>query len=125
MTKKAERGPLPWFRMYHEIIDDEKVRLIAFEDRWHYVAILACKCKGILDDNADPAMLTRKLAVKLGVQIRELDEIHRRLMEVDLVDEHWQPVGWNKRQRASDKDVTAAERQRRYRERMGKTVSNA
>lgn len=110
-------GPFPWFRMYHEIVDDEKLRLIAFEDRWHYVAILACKCKGIID-TSDPAILDRKLAVKLGVQLRELDEIHRRLMEVELVDEHWQPTGWANRQRRSDKDSTAAERQRRYRKRQ-------
>lgn len=100
MTDRAQ--PLPWFRMYHEAVDDEKLRLLAFEDRWHYVAILCCKAKGLLDGGADQAMRDRKLAVKLGVQTRELDEIKRRLMEVDLVDENWQPKSWSKRQYKSD-----------------------
>jgi len=107
---------MPWLRLYTEIIDDEKIRLLAFEDRWHYVAILCCKRKGILDDNmVDPRMLDRKLAVKLGVQERELGEIKRRLMEVGLIERNWQPKGWDKRQFKSDHD--AAERQRRSRAR--------
>lgn len=105
---------LPWFRMYTEAVDDEKLRLLAFEDRWHFVAILCCKSAGIIDDECDPQMRERKLAVKLGVQLRELDEIHRRLSEVGLVDADWQPHGWRKRQFSSD---NAAERMKRYRER--------
>lgn len=104
---------LPWFRMYTEIIDDEKIRLLAFEDRWHYVAILACKGKGILDEKQEPQMLARKLSVKLGLQLRELDEVHRRLMEVGLVDKHWQPVAWDSRQFKSD---SSKERVRKHRE---------
>ena len=113
MTKRAQ--PLPWFRMYHEAVDDEKLRLLAFEDRWHYVAILCCKCAGIIDSNTDPAMLERKLSVKMGVQVRELEEIKRRLMEVNLIDENWQPESWDKRQFRSDHST---ERVRKHRQKQ-------
>lgn len=106
---------LPWFRLYTETVDDEKLRLLAFEDRWHYIAILCCKGKGMLDANEDWSLMQRKLVVKLGVQLRELDEIHRRLSEVGLVDNEFQPIGWRRRQFKSDHD--GSERMRRARER--------
>jgi len=68
---------LPWFRMYHRIIDDEKIRLLAFEDRWHFVAICCLK-------------------------VRVLDEISRRLAEVGLIDGHLNPVAWDELQYKSD-----------------------
>lgn len=76
--------PLKWFRMYAESVDDEKLRLLAFEDRWHFVALLCCKAQGLLDGE-DPLM-RRKVAVKLGLAMRELDECARRLAEVGLID---------------------------------------
>jgi hypothetical protein len=108
---------ITWFRLYAEAVDDEKLRLLAFEDRWHYIAILCCKGQGILDEE-NTSLLWRKVAVKLGVQVRELEEIARRLAEVDLIDrDTLQPCGWDKRQFVSDRDPTAADRQRRKRER--------
>jgi len=107
---------LPWFRVYHEIIDDDKVRLLAFEDRWHFVAVLCCKAKGILDEEQTFDMLQRRMAVRLGLQVREMEELKRRLMEVGLIDEDWQPSAWHERQRSSDSDKTAAERMRRHRQ---------
>lgn len=111
---------LPWLRLYAEAVDDEKLRLLAFEDRWHFVALLCCKCKRILDDEADPQMMRRKVAVKLGLQLRELDEVARRLSEVGLIDpETLSPVAWEKRQFGSD---SSTERVRACRER--KRVEN-
>ncbi|WP_070988447.1 hypothetical protein [Halofilum ochraceum] len=106
---------LRWFRMYAEAIDDEKLRLLAFEDRWHFVALMCCKAQGLFDTDDDPDMVHRKLAVKLGVQARELDEIHRRLQAVGLVNIHLEPVNWDKRQFRHD---NSADRTRRYRERL-------
>lgn len=105
---------LKWFRMYAEAVDDEKLRLLAFEDRWHFVALLCCKAQGLLDGE-DPLM-RRKIAVKLGLAVRELEEAARRLEEVGLIDaETLQPSAWDRRQFKSD-DSTA--RVRAYRERM-------
>ena len=104
----------PWFRMYTEAIDDEKLRLLAFEDRWHYVAILCCKGQGLLDDECEHQLMMRKIAVKMGVQTRELDEIARRLSEVGLIDQNsLQPMKWDTRQFRSD---SSADRVSRHRE---------
>lgn len=104
-----------WFRMWSEVVDDEKLRLLAFEDRWHFVAILACKAQGILDTNDNEQMLRRKIAVKLGLQVRELEEVARRLAEVGVIcEDTLQPTSWDKRQFESD---TSTERVRRFRER--------
>ncbi len=103
---------LQWFRLYHRIVDDEKLRLLAFEDRWHFVALCCLKADGLLDTPNDN-LRSRKIAVKLGVQLRELDEIGRRLQEVNLVDENLSPVAWDELQFRSD---SSQERVRRYRE---------
>lgn len=122
---------LQWFRMYSEAVDDEKLRLLAFEDRWHFVALLCCKAQGFLDDESD--LMRRKVAVKLGLQVRELEEVSRRLAEVGLIErETLQPCAWDKRQFVSDRDPTNSERQKRWREKQrvansneSKRVSNA
>lgn len=107
---------LPWFRAYTEMVDDEKLRLLAFEDRWHFVALLCLKGQGVLN-NDDPLMM-RKVAVKLGIDARTLEDVARRLAEVGLIDqETLQPLNWDSRQMSSDTDPTNAERQRRYRKR--------
>lgn len=104
---------MPWFRAYTEMVDDEKLRLLAFEDRWHYVALLCLKGQGVLD-SGDTLML-RKVAVKLGLDLRTLDDVVRRLSEVGLIDQRTlQPLAWDKRQMKSD---SSAERVARFRAR--------
>jgi len=112
MSEKDNK--LPWFRLYTETVDDEKLRLLAFEDRWHFIALLCCKGSGLLDSN-DP-LLRRKLSVKMGLATRELDEVVRRLSEVGLIDfDTLQPISWNSRQMMSDSSTA---RVKAYRERM-------
>lgn len=105
---------LPWFRMYHRIIDDKKLKLVAFEDRWHFVALCCLKASGELDE-PDFTLRCRQVAVALGLASSELDEVARRLQAVKLIDEELCPVSWDKLQFRSDKDETAAERQRKKR----------
>lgn len=115
---------MPWFRMYTDSVDDEKLRLIAASDRWYYIAILCCKGKGIIDDGG--ALLKRKVAVKLGLQVDELEEVLRRLAEVGLIDrDTLEPLGWEGRQFKSDSDSTAAERKRNQRERARLTAQGS
>ena len=105
---------LPWFRAYTEMIDDEKLRLLAFEDRWHFMALLCLKGQGVLDD-AGP-LLMRKVGVKMGIDTRTLEEVARRLAEVGLIErETLQPLNWDTRQMRSDTDPTATDRKRRQR----------
>lgn len=94
----ANRDPkFKWFRTYADIVDNAKLRLLAFEDRWHFMALCALKCDGLLED-ADDSLRERKIALKMGVQLRELDEIKRRLMEVGLIDCDFRPIKWEMRQ---------------------------
>ena len=105
-----------WLRLWTDIVSDPKVRLLAFEDRWHYVAVLCMKRSGDLE--CVESLLERTVAVTLGLVERDASEVKRRLMEVGLVTEKWQPVAWEKRQFVSDYDRTAIERQRRRRKNM-------
>lgn len=107
---------MPWFRLYAETVDDSKLRLLAFEDRWHYIALLCLKCQGILDARLDLAHMRRMVAVKLGVDMRTLDEIERRLVGENLVEKDTlQPLQWDKRQFQSN---SSAARTREWRERQ-------
>lgn len=105
---------LPWFRLYSRMVDDEKLRLLAFEDRWHFVALCCLKSSGLLDE-PDSDLRNRKIAVKLGVQVRELEEIARRLKEVDLVDENLSPIAWDELQYRSD---NSTDRVKKFREKQ-------
>jgi hypothetical protein len=109
---------LPWFRMYAEAVDDEKLRLLAFEDRWHFVAVLCLKAMGTLDNGAPH--LERRIALKLGLQLPQLDEVKRRLVDVCLITNDWQPVKWDSRQYDSD---ISTQRVRRFREKRKGNVS--
>ena len=106
-----------WFRLFASLIDNEAIRLLAFEDRWHYVALHCLKALGVLDAGDEPTMLRRKVAVKLGLQLRELEAAAARIAELGLIDaETFQPVDWNSQQFPSVTDPTAATRMRRFRE---------
>lgn len=109
-----------WFRAYSRMVDDEKLRLLAFEDRWHFVALCCLKNEGLLDE-PDTEMRQRKIAVRMGLQVRELDEVARRLREVSLVDEAMQPRAWDELQFVSD---SSTERARAWRERQRKQHGN-
>ena len=109
-----------WLRLYSEIIDDEKIRMLAFEDRWHYIALLCCKSSGVIDNDPDIEFLNRRLGVKLGLQKIELENLQKRLIEVRLIDENWQPLAWDKRQFKSD---SSTERTRTYREKLKNNIN--
>ena len=105
---------LPWLRLYTETIDDEKLGLLAFEDRWHFIALLCLKGKGILDSEPDTEMLWRKAALKMGLTVAELEKVVSRLARMKLIDcKTLQPLAWNDRQAPSD---SSTERTRKYRE---------
>lgn len=114
--KNTTMSELPWFRLYADAIDNVKLRMLAFEDRWHFVALCCCKRQGLLDKSDDPNF-DRMLAIKLGVAELDLQEIKRRLMEVDLIDDQFQPVGWADRQFESDSSTA---RVRKYRAKQKK-----
>lgn len=106
--------------MYSDAIQDNKLRLLAFEDRWHFVAVLCMKASGLLD--SEPSELKeRRIAVDLGLTLRESDEVKRRLLEVGLINAEWHPVAWERRQYKHD---DSSERVRRHREKKRETACN-
>lgn len=102
-----------WLRLWTDITSDPKIKMLAFEDRWHYVAILCMKRRGDVD-GVTGELLERSVGVSLGLGDRDRDELKRRLMEVQLIDERWQPKAWKRRQFPSD---SSAVRTRRWRKR--------
>jgi hypothetical protein len=86
--------------------------MLAFEDRWHFIAIMACHSQEL---GGGDEFFERSLAIKLGVQVRELEEIQRRLMDVNLIDANWIPIGWDDRQFLSDNSHA---RVKKYREKQ-------
>ena len=114
---------MQWFRLYNRIIDDRKVKLLAFEDRWHFVAICCLKSLGELNE-PDEDLRIRQVALALGVQRSELDEIARRLRAVKLIDADLNPVSWDKLQ---FKHETSTKRVRAFRakkQKAGKANNN-
>lgn len=93
----------PWFRLYAEFLSDPKMQLLAFEDQRHYVGILCLKCNGTLETlSIGPEHFERMVAKALGLDPVTGAEVKRRLMDVGLVAESWQPIAWEKRQYESD-----------------------
>lgn len=110
---------MQWFRLYNRMVDDDKLRLLAFEDRWHFVALCCLKSSGLLDE-PESDIRSRRIAVKLGVQVRELEEIARRLREVDLIDQSLNPVAWDDLQYHSDTSTT---RVKKFREKQARNAA--
>ena len=103
-----------WLKLHNDIVNDPKIRLLSFEDRWHFVALLCLKNDGTLEE---PEQLKKSLLeVALGLSQKELESLKERLMEGRLISECWCPLAWDRRQGAKDK--TAAERQKRFREKQ-------
>jgi hypothetical protein len=111
--------PMRWFRLYAETISNPKLKLLAFEDRWHYIAVCCLKCSGLLQKDHEPALKKRMIATQLGLTVPEADEMKRRLAEVDLIGDDWQPKGWDKYQFTSD---NCSERVKKHREKQKKTT---
>lgn len=122
-----------WFRLYGEVVDDEKLRLLAFEDRWHYIALLALKSTGLLDRECDSELLRRQVAVKMGLQLVELENVARRLKAVGLIGDDLQPSAWDRRQFQSDSSTLRSQKCRQMRrqrteaapQRSGNVAGNA
>ncbi len=103
--------------MWSDAVDDEKLRLLAFEDRWHFVALLCLKRSGLLDE-PESDIKKQKICIKLGLDSMELETAMKRLVTVGLITESLQPVSWNKRQFESDSS-TSRVREFRKRQRNG------
>ena len=106
---------LPWFRMYTDFLDDPKMIALAFEDQRHFIGVLALKSAGVLEVDCSPKLIDRIVAQRLWIDYAVIEDVKKRLVNGELIDNWWQPLAWDKRQMPSDFDATGAERQRKYR----------
>jgi hypothetical protein len=116
MGLSARRGCAmsnPWFRFYAEFAGDPVVQSLAFEDQRHFVVLLCLKCNGTLDRPMDPKVRDRIICRGIGLDPVAAAEARRRLEEVGLIDESWQPSGWNNRQFVSDNSTPRVAKHRK------------
>ncbi len=109
------KSALPWFRMYADFLNDPKMISLAFEDQRHFIAVLALKAGGVLDQECAPNVLDRIVAQRTWIDYAIIGDVKRRLVGAGLIDEKWQPAAWEKRQMRSD---SSAERVRAHREKL-------
>lgn len=103
---------MKWFKLYTDLAQHPRLRILAFEDRWHYVSLMCAKADGTLDEA--PALRDKMLSVHLGLSAVEMDAVKDRLMDVELITEDWDIINWDDKQSA---DATGAARKRRQRAR--------
>lgn len=113
-----------WFRLYNDIVHDPKIKLLAFEDRWHYVSLLCLKSSGELDKDYSEELRNRIIVAHFGLAQSEVDGLFVRLRNCALIDAQWNPVGWNNRQFISDAQDYKANKQKAYRDRQKKNAHN-
>lgn len=108
----------PWFRLYAEFLSDPKMQLLAFEDQRHYVGVLCLKCNGTLETlSIGPEHFERMVSKALGLDPIMGAEVKRRLMDVGLIGEGWQPIAWDRRQYESDSSTARVHKWREERTR--------
>ena len=93
---------MPWLRLYTEFASDPVTQSLAFEDQRHFIILLCLKGNGTLDRPMKPSNRDRIIYRGLGLDPSSAEEAKRRLMEVELITDTWQPKAWNKRQFISD-----------------------
>ena len=98
--------------MYVDIAQNPRIKLLAFEDRWHYISLLCAKAEGYLDEQ--DKLRDRMVSVHLGLTPVEVESVKDRLIDVGLISADWQIYNWDEKQSA---DATGAARKRRQRAR--------
>lgn len=102
----------PWFRLYAETVNDPKVLIMPEALRWRYVALLCLHCDDKYENRPDD-----EIALALRITEDEWVSTRNEFVKRTLLTHEHRIKAWEKRQYISDiKDPTAAERQKRYRE---------
>ena len=108
---------MKWFKLYTELAQHPRLRILAFEDRWHYVSLMCAKADGTLDQDA--TLRDKMLSVHLGLSAVEMDAVKDRLMDVDLITSDWDIINWEDKQ-SSDATGAARKRRQRAKEKLSK-----
>lgn len=89
--------PNPWFRLYAEILDDEKVQMMPFDFQRHLVMLFALRCQ-----RDTSGMTNQQIAFRLRVDETFLKRLHETFLKHGFIEEDWTICNWNKRQFLSD-----------------------
>ncbi len=107
-----------WFKLYPEIANHPRLRILSFEDRWHYISLMCAKADGTLDQPSEK-LRDQMLSVHLGLTPVEMAQVKGRLMDVELIAEDWDIINWEDKQ-SSDATGAARKRRQRAREKLAK-----
>jgi hypothetical protein len=123
-------APLPWFRFYHEALDDPKIQTLPPDLFKHWVNLLCLCCR---NDGLPTDLNAIGFALRIDVSggVTGVATVCERLCERGLLDKlnggvhgyHYAVHGWDKRQYKSD---TSTDRVKRFRKRfrnVSETVS--
>lgn len=103
-----------WFRFYTGVVDDPKAQMLAPDLFKHWVNVL---CIAAENDGELPALSA--VAFKLRLAEPKAAAVLAKLCGFGLLDKTekgFKPHNWDSRQYKSDRDETAAERSKRYRD---------
>jgi hypothetical protein len=104
---------LPWFRLYTTFAKHPLVQMLSFDDQRHLVVVWCLKRKGILDKEYVSAELrSRVICAELGLDPVAAGEVNRRIRELGLIDENWQPSNWDEKQPISDSSTARVRKHR-------------
>ena len=109
---------MKWFKLYPEIANHPRLRILSFEDRWHYVSLMCAKADGTLDQ-PNAKLRDQMLSVHLGLTPVEMAAVKERLMDVELIADDWDIINWEDKQ-SSDATGAARKRRQRAREKLAK-----
>ena len=102
--------PARWFRMYAEFASDPKLQMLSECYQRRYLMILCLRCS-----NGDVTLQDVEVAFQLRIDVTEWEKTKAVFVEKNLINEHNQPIAWEKRQFASDSSAerVAAHRARK------------
>lgn len=109
---------MKWFKLYPEIANHPRLRILSFEDRWHYISVMCAKADGTLDQ-ANAKLRDQMLSVHLGLTPVEMAQVKERLMDVELIADDWDIINWEDKQ-STDATGAARKRRQRAREKLAK-----
>jgi len=101
---------LPWFLIDTGIFQNAKIRELDFCGQRHFISVLAMKRAGNLDKpyrsmRALDSLVQHTLEIS-AIACKRLKE---KLQTLDLIDEKWQPLGWERWQYDSAKRMKGAQ----------------
>ncbi len=97
----------PWFRLYSEIIDDEKVQMMPFEHQRHLIMLFALR-----GQRPTEKMTSQQIAFRLRVSETLLETLHETFLKHGFIEKNWAITNWNKRQFISDSSTDRVKKHR-------------